>query len=659
MDKRRRLSALQGLKGISDSALCAVIRELKGQTVVEDISTWTVRSFLTTQFKSMSCTLQVPTMSGGTFDWEICQIGKVLRKWCAECGPFRELMEKATAIAGKSPDSPLHMVMYLDGITPGNVLRPDNKRKIWAFYATLLELGREHLCHEECWIPLAVLRTSAEHEIVGRLSNACRAMMEDVMKSGSTGVFLPLTEPAVVFFSFSNLLADEEGLKLFWNAKGASGNKPCMLCRNLLAKGSDLAGFSPDLIEVGCINPDEFIANTDADVWWSFDRLAAAKAAMRVGGKGEFEQLQRAVGFTYNPHGILADMSLRGHLKPATSFTYDWMHVFLSNGIGNHELHLLLKEAKSQHRVTFKQLDMFAAASWKYSNFMSPGKNLHKFFTEVRQKASDNSETFKAMATEMLMVYPLVRHFAYTILENLGGMELQLLSFYALGYVLDLLHAAKRGPINTVELQAAISLHGDLHQRAYGTDGVKPKHHYAHHVPQQIARDHLLLDTFVLERKHQPIKQCAGHCLNTVAYERSVLSRVLVDQLRKLCKYDVGNCLVGKRVPNATLFGRPSELASGLKWCGGNYHAGDVVIVSRSLVFEIQLCVEAAGEFAMVGRELESVRKISPCSRMCNRSDVLYKLVLEANLHIEPAQCWSTASDGSYVVCHSAIAFGT
>ncbi len=199
MDKRRRLSALQGLKGISDEALCAVIRELKGQTVVEDISAWDVQNFLKTQFRSMSCTLQVPTMSGRTFDWEICQIGKVLGNWGAECGPFRELMEKATAIAGKSPDSPLHMVLYLDGITPGNVLRPDNKRKIWAFYATFLELGREHLCHEECWIPLAVLRTSAEHEIVGRLSSACRAMMGDVMQSGSTGVFLPLTEPTVMF----------------------------------------------------------------------------------------------------------------------------------------------------------------------------------------------------------------------------------------------------------------------------------------------------------------------------------------------------------------------------------------------------------------------------------------------------------------------------
>jgi hypothetical protein len=260
-----------------------------------------------------------------------------------------------------------------------------------------------------------------------------------------------------------------------------------------------------------------------------------------------------------------------------------------------------------------------------------------------------------------LMVYAFVRHFAYTILETLGGMHLQLNSFYALGYALDLLHAAKRGPINTVELQAALSLHGDLHKLAYGSEYFKPKHHYAHHIPKQIARDGLLLDTFVLERKHQPIKRCADHCQNTVAYERSVLSRVLVDQTRKLCKYDVGNCLVGKRVHDGrlcNLLGRPSEFASGLRWCGGHYQAGDVVILNRGLVFEIHLCVAAAGEFAMVGRELESVRKISPCSRMCNRSDVMYKLVLEANLHIEHAQCWSIASDGSYVVCYSAIAFG-
>jgi hypothetical protein len=658
MDKRRRLSALQGLKGISDEALCAVLHELKGDTVVEDASAWELQQFLKTQFRSISCTLQMPTIAGPVFDWEICQIGKLLRHWCAGCDPFREVMDKATAVAGRSPDSPLNLVLYLDGITPGNVLRPDNKRKIWAFYATFMEIGREHLCHEECWIPLAVLRSSVEHDIVGRLSSACRALMGDVMQSGSNGVFLPLAEPAVVFFRFSNLLADEEGLKLFWNAKGASGSKPCMLCRNLLAKGSDLAGFSPDLIEVDCTNPDKFIANTDADVWRSFDRLDAANAAMRVGEKGAFEVLQRAVGFTYNPHGILADMSLRGHLKPATTFTYDWMHVFLSNGIGNFELQLLLKEAKTQHRVTFKQLDLLANANWKYPAFMSAGKTMNKFFSAVRQKSSEQAETFKAMASEMLMVYPLVRQLAYTILENLGGMDLHLNSFYALGYALDLLHAAKRGPINIVQLQAAISLHGDSHQRAYGTASIKPKHHYAHHIPKQIARDNLLLDTFVLERKHQPIKRCADHCKNTVAYERSVLSRVIVDQTRKLCKYDVGNGLAGKRVHNNRLFGRPSELASGLRWCGGQYQQGDVVIVNFGIVFEIQLCVASAGELEIVGRELQSVRDISPCCRKCTRSTVLSRLELEVGLHIEHAQCWSTNSDGSYVVCHSAIAFG-
>ena len=105
---------------------------------------------------------------------------------------------------------------------------------------------------------------------------------------------------------------------------------------------------------------------------------------------------------------------------------------------------------------------------------MLPGQTLHKFFSEVRQKASEKAETCKAMASEMLMVYPVVRHFAYSTLENLGGLELQLLSFYVLGYALDLLHAAKLGPINTVEFQAAISLQANLLQRAYGTENSNP-----------------------------------------------------------------------------------------------------------------------------------------------------------------------------------------
>jgi hypothetical protein len=33
-----------------------------------------------------------------------------------------------------SPEGHLNAIIYLDEVTPGNVLRPDNARKFWAIY---------------------------------------------------------------------------------------------------------------------------------------------------------------------------------------------------------------------------------------------------------------------------------------------------------------------------------------------------------------------------------------------------------------------------------------------------------------------------------------------------------------------------------------------
>ena len=97
------------------------------------------------------------------------------------------------------------------------------------------------------------------------------------------------------------------------------------LCANVLAAGSDLAEFSPELVEIACSNPDKFILNTDEDIWAAFDRLAASKDGMN---KGAFEALTKACGLNYKPHCILASHALRAHIGPASTFTYDWMHVF-------------------------------------------------------------------------------------------------------------------------------------------------------------------------------------------------------------------------------------------------------------------------------------------------------------------------------------------
>lgn len=54
------------------------------------------------------------------------------------------------------------LVLYADGLTPGAVLSPDNRRKSVIWYATILELY-ELLSHEEFWVTVAVARIAFCH----------------------------------------------------------------------------------------------------------------------------------------------------------------------------------------------------------------------------------------------------------------------------------------------------------------------------------------------------------------------------------------------------------------------------------------------------------------------------------------------------------------
>ena len=105
--KRRRLALepLIGLKGISDSALAAVLHTAKQQK-------------------------NTATPSRRT-------IGRVLAYQV------------------------LTVITYLDEIIPGNVLHPDNARKSWAVYMSCLELPQWMLQLEDCWLAVAVIRTIA------------------------------------------------------------------------------------------------------------------------------------------------------------------------------------------------------------------------------------------------------------------------------------------------------------------------------------------------------------------------------------------------------------------------------------------------------------------------------------------------------------------
>ena len=196
---------------------------------------------------------------------------------------------------------PLGAVVYLDEVTPGNVLRPDNRRRFWAIYLGIREFPPRALYREQFWLPLAVLRTNMAHEVRGGISYCFRALLNSVLLApcnmAAIGVAVDLgSGPRLVRLQVKHILADEAALKAVWCSKGAAGVRPCMLCRNVVALRSNLVEGQDYLVDVACSDSSKFHESSDADIWEAWDRLAAEHGRMT---KGAFASLEKASGFSY------------------------------------------------------------------------------------------------------------------------------------------------------------------------------------------------------------------------------------------------------------------------------------------------------------------------------------------------------------------------
>ena len=84
------------------------------------------------------------------------------------------------------------------------------------------------------------------------------------------------------------------------------------------------------------------------------------------------------------------------------------------------------------------------------------------------------------------------------------------------------------------------------HQAAYGKELLKPTRHWMVDVAQQVLRDHMVLDAFVIERQHLLVEGLAEHVRNTRDFEQSILASVTTVQLQQAREVKLGDGLVGQ-----------------------------------------------------------------------------------------------------------------
>ena len=247
---------------------------------------------------------------------------------CATCTLFSRFFNDRHARDASSVGRPWRIVLYADEITPGNVLRPGNPRKIWGIYWSIVEFGATCLSGELGWHTLCCIRSQR----VKDLSLTC--IVRHLLKT-----FEPF-EIGVVLTSVTRLvvarvaiaLADEAALKNMFEFKGASGILPCPFCSNVVLRSSELHEFDGTLKPHSVTSLEGCVQHTDDSVVAIIRRL---RSQMAVLTKKKFEDLQKSLGFNFVPDGILD-----GEVLGITALHFDWAHCVLIQGTFHIEAHV-------------------------------------------------------------------------------------------------------------------------------------------------------------------------------------------------------------------------------------------------------------------------------------------------------------------------------
>lgn len=376
------------------------------------------------------------------------------------------------------------------------------------------------------------------------------------------------------------------------------------------------------------------------------DTIAAAAHRVATGRmtKTAFGELESAIGFRCNPLGLVAHRDACNIAQPIQTMRYDWVHSMLQGGVLTSEVDALLELSGTRREDLQKFL---ADASWSFPrNNLEKSRQLHRIFN-ARRSAEDGKT--KASCSELLGVYGLLRFFFELKLRDRPDMASGLRSFTSVCGVIDLLLTTKRRtaslPVLVGELKTAMATHLRLHIAAYGAQYVKPKHHWLLDVPDQVLRDGLLLDAFIIERMHLRVKSLAEKIKKTTSFEASVLSSALTVHLADVEAFDKGGGLRGRTAPFPGAH-VGALVADKMECIGVTLAVGDFVTYGEDVGI-IVACALEGGELYAIVRDLAKQSDLTTCVAKYTMTDSLSVWLASA---CAPAVAWRPRPDGCHVV---------
>lgn len=590
-------------KGISRSGLSAVLEELKGQEFPsatsrqtikrrrdEDVNVdtrfgpliqnWTV-TLLPLEKKKKKSGALTKAKSEKVVELPFVLPIPLLSHMCLECSEFSAMMLRVIDHHQPSQQRPLKLIVYSDGVSPGNVLAHNQSRKVEVMYWSIQEFGDLALSMEKNWFLLGVARHEHVKRLPGQMSRYFREGVERFFAPVDIRHGIQLNFPGgqrrIIFCELSIVVGDEVALKECIDMKGASGTVLCPLCRNLVDWKSNLHQHSAELVASNVPSLNRIDFHSDQTLLDTVRYLSEQSNSM---SKSMFKKTEQALGFNHNEFGFLHSNIIT--LRPVSNLMFDWMHTYCVAGLWNVETGMLVSKLDY---VGVSQ----AVLDTEVKKFVWPRNLSSRGATGVRIFEKEDQEgDLKCSASECLSIYSVLRCILQDFQRRgvLEPLKDEVASYFRLCRVLDLLCWQKKRGWNHGLLQQAI----EDHMRSYGQcyERVLPKHHYSLHLARQCAQHGTLVSCWVHERKHKEVKRHANLITNTSSnFERSVLVDAMADMLAALAGTAGEPCHGGLVNPSAGLAAGVAAELTALGFSGP-------IEVSRSAYF-------AAGQQAFDG----------------------------------------------------------
>eukprot|EP00438_Fugacium_kawagutii_P002995 Skav220935 [mRNA] locus=scaffold3184:312642:314624:- [translate_table: standard] len=429
----------------------------------------------------------------------MCDIKKTLQVIMEKCSSYAMRIQK---LSNQTPGIIYDMLLYNDEASGGNIVSPDNAKKVSLWYYSLRQVG--YTWSDCCWHPLALLQHTMFEKIQGGFSAFAKRVILELVDQ-KLGIAFPVRFPTgmgMLRLSFTYMISDRDSIRYALDAKSSAGIRCCIHCKNAVKKDTDVPNLNDYFQDICSNNWEGFHEQTDGDIFAVVDYLALVAPGL---SKAALKKKEIAAGFRLNPDGLLLHQLARDRLPPS-SFLLDTMHLYWSNCIVSWEI---VEIYNCWSKQNLGDLKGFLAMDWHTS--MQDG-GTPSWRQKLGHESNFTGNSYKGSASNLRAFFPLFHFFLSRVLDGTTTLQKEKDSFNALRRItLELRRLqGECGIIATEKYQQLQTLHHDLVVKAYTTNFIKPKHHARFHQADQMKRVGAHYDSFAGERKHKTFKSHIG-----------------------------------------------------------------------------------------------------------------------------------------------------